>query len=526
MGSSDGQASEHPRLFTTNDKTSGRYLTLSHCWGKVIPPRLTLKTLDTWHIRLPDEELPQTFRDAIWLTRELGERYLWIDSICIVQDDDIELGTQIGLMGEIFEGSFCTIAAVDAKGLDGLQVADSGLFVSGPERLKIARFRVEPTASGLNLGKDMTEQETPSSSEPRQSGGTADDLCEVRLQEAPKPAYPFPLRLEAKAWHSRGWVFQERELSRRCIFFTEDDVGWRCNRYWETEQTGIPERRWHRGDYNLETSTEYGGISYDPDYSLRKTWQNAVEKYSSTKLTFNIDKHKALMGFEERLTTRFGYAFYHGIVNFGQSEHLYAQLLWIPAISRGGLNTIRFPSWSWMNVKGAVKWAHSEYLVYPELLAQAQFRESRSDEAQDLQISGIYQTIKVGTRIGDIPRYSEVDRWTPDIHFGWSELDLHSDTDTILSSEDDSIIGWIAMDATYEAGTAEVLALPLMKYLRQDDEEEPMCVEFLAISETLTNHESTTLQKNETYRRVGRGRVLKNAFDWLETCQSINISII
>jgi hypothetical protein len=510
---------EYARLYTAESRTLGRYMTLSHCWGKVIPPRLTKQTVDAWHVRLPDEELPQTFRDAIWLTRELGERFLWIDSLCIVQDDPAELKTQIGLMGAIFEESFCTIAAVDAKGSDGAQVSDSGLFISGPDNVKIARFQVRVAANGEDAHRDPSTDRVDALSSMSEGTGAPEESCEVRLQEAPKPAYPFPLRLEAKAWHSRGWVFQERELSRRCIFFTEDDLGWRCNRYWETEQTGVPERRWHRGDYNMDSSTAYGGVSYDSEFNLRKTWQNAVNKYSRTKLTFDSDKHNALMGFEERLTTRFGHVFHNGIVDFGQNENTLCQLLWIPEVSRGELNSIRFPSWSWMNVKGSAKWAHSEYLIYPELLAQVKFGDPRSDGMQDLYLSGTLQNVRVGGPVGDIPHHTEFERWRPDLHFGWSELDLHQGTNTLLAPKTEEIIGWVIIDAAPEHHLKEVSALPLLRYLRQDDEEEPMCVDFMALARIHTDRDSDVSQNSETWQRVGRGRILKSAFEWLDNCQ-------
>ncbi|KAI8680767.1 HET domain-containing protein [Fusarium sp. Ph1] len=510
----DGRSEEKkPRVYTTHGKEIGRYMTLSHCWGKVIPPRMTKDTVDAWQVELPLASLPKTFRDAIWLTRELGERFLWIDSICIVQDDPTELMTQIRLMGVIFEESFCTIAAVDAKGSDGSQMVDSGLFVSGPAVARTAKFQVKTTGTNnFGLAESITG---PSHSSSQQE---VDELCEVIMQEASDTVDPFPLRLQFKAWHSRGWVFQERELSRRCIFFTEYDLGWRCNRYWETEQTGIPECRRPRGEYTMDGTKAYGGVSYDAEYNLRKTWQNTVHQYSVTKLTYNSDKHNALMGFEERLATRFGYKFHHGIVDFGHCEHLHTQLLWVPAISRGGLNDIKFPSWSWMNVKGAVKWPHDEYLVYPELLAQVVFGAPKVNERiQELHISGPFQSIRVGARIGDIPHYTERERWAPDTHFGWSELGMHPDTNTLLSSKDDQVIGWVALDADLES--EDIFAFPLLRYLRQDDEVEPMCVDFLAVSGNFTRPDLHAPEKKGPCRRVGRGRVLKAAFEWLDGCQ-------
>ena len=64
-----------------------RYLTLSHCWGDDVPLRLTGETYGRFKGGIPFEDLPKTFSDACKVTRKLGHEYLWIDSLCIVQDD-------------------------------------------------------------------------------------------------------------------------------------------------------------------------------------------------------------------------------------------------------------------------------------------------------------------------------------------------------------------------------------------------------------------------------------------------------
>lgn len=67
-------------------KERAAYIALSHCWGGAISPMLTSKTIHAFQDRLPFLELPANFRDAITITRRLGFRYLWIDSLCIIQD--------------------------------------------------------------------------------------------------------------------------------------------------------------------------------------------------------------------------------------------------------------------------------------------------------------------------------------------------------------------------------------------------------------------------------------------------------
>lgn len=97
---------------------SGRYMTLSHCWGTGSDIQLasitTKATLASRRQIIEISDLQKTFQDAIHVTRRLGIRYLWIDSLCIVQDDeeDVDLGCQD--MSEIYSYSYCTIAASDS----------------------------------------------------------------------------------------------------------------------------------------------------------------------------------------------------------------------------------------------------------------------------------------------------------------------------------------------------------------------------------------------------------------------------
>jgi hypothetical protein len=82
-----GDSQQDPRLVETGGK-HGRWATLSHCWGKVRPLMTTQSTLDQRKRSIPITYLPKTFQDAIMITRGLGLQYLWIDSLCIVQDSD------------------------------------------------------------------------------------------------------------------------------------------------------------------------------------------------------------------------------------------------------------------------------------------------------------------------------------------------------------------------------------------------------------------------------------------------------
>ena len=77
---------QNPRLYESNGEL-GQYIALSHCWGTAQHFTTEKKTLAERLSGMSWAVLPKTFRDAIFLTRKLGIRFIWIDSLCIIQDD-------------------------------------------------------------------------------------------------------------------------------------------------------------------------------------------------------------------------------------------------------------------------------------------------------------------------------------------------------------------------------------------------------------------------------------------------------
>jgi Heterokaryon incompatibility protein (HET) len=94
----------------------GRYVALSHCWGKSPRTVLTSKTLeDLKNPGIAISYLPKTFRDAVQITRKLRVRYLWIDSFCILQDSVIDWEEEATKMADVYRNSYITISASDSK---------------------------------------------------------------------------------------------------------------------------------------------------------------------------------------------------------------------------------------------------------------------------------------------------------------------------------------------------------------------------------------------------------------------------
>ena len=125
------------RLVDTKGQTKyAKYATLSYCWGKI--SFLTLRKTNQNVLRqgLPDAALPKTHRHAVQIARVLGLKYLWIDSLCIIQDSPSDWQYQALTMHDVFRNSACTIAA--QWGID----ADAGC-IPNPPRLYSGHLEIE-----------------------------------------------------------------------------------------------------------------------------------------------------------------------------------------------------------------------------------------------------------------------------------------------------------------------------------------------------------------------------------------------
>lgn len=176
------------RLWETSADDSGAWVALSHQWGSR-HLSTTRKSLEKHIQGMEIHKLPATFRDAITVTRALRHRYLWIDSLCVIQGPDGDFRDEAKRMEEVYSGAYCVIAASSA--------AD---HFSGFLKPRNARDYV-----GLESGgKDK---------EPFYICQSIDN---------------FKSHVLDGALHSRGWVYQEHALARRTVFFTEHQTYYEC----------------------------------------------------------------------------------------------------------------------------------------------------------------------------------------------------------------------------------------------------------------------------------------------------------
>jgi hypothetical protein len=100
---------------TAKESIKEDYATLSHCWGGQSIIKLTTDALAQFQKKIETASLPQTFRDAILVARRLGIRYLWIDSLCIIQDSLQDWQKEAALMGEVYSNSTLNVMATACR---------------------------------------------------------------------------------------------------------------------------------------------------------------------------------------------------------------------------------------------------------------------------------------------------------------------------------------------------------------------------------------------------------------------------
>lgn len=195
----------------------GAYIALSHCWGNSQPCVTAHATTEDGASTLEHRKrgifwntLPKTFQDAITVTSLLGLSFIWIDSLCIIQNDKEDWATESAKMADIYEHASLTISATvsagDSYGCFSSSFSTSrSLLISLPEDVGTCEIAVRKPISHW------------------------DTLGQGELHAR------FPLM-------SRGWAFQERLLSRRILHFSESELVWECRELTTCECGGFGEQ--------------------------------------------------------------------------------------------------------------------------------------------------------------------------------------------------------------------------------------------------------------------------------------------
>ncbi|KAK1831305.1 heterokaryon incompatibility protein 6, OR allele [Podospora conica] len=320
-------------LCITTPSSPVPYAALSYVWG-TNPVLRTLKS-NVDDLRQPgafdrrEFSLPATIRDAVTLCSRLGVRYLWVDSLCIVQDDPVSQGEQLRAMGSVYGRAEFTVAAL------GSRDAGAGIArVIGPgEKQRVIR---------LPGGREL-------------------------VVAAGKAAVGLGV-LKGGKWASRGWTLQEEVFSRRVLALEEGGgATWVCfGGQWTEGVEFVGEGEGEVGDGDGDGGFKLGPVTWP---SIR-AFADLAGEYATRDLTYATDTVNAFAG----ILTPMGQWFPGGLL-FGVAEFTFdAGLLWDVRRAGAALRSgdddggFPFPSWSWIAWQGDLKfnlWGEGEDYSFP-----------------------------------------------------------------------------------------------------------------------------------------------------------------
>jgi hypothetical protein len=322
----------HLRCITAGTDAD-RYLALSYVWPEndgnardsgEQPVRLDKRGF--WHFRLPgalgdaNVVLPPVLQDAISLTNMLRERYLWVDRLCIVQDDDSTV-SEVMKMDQIYSNAYLTIIAAGSHGL-----LTPAMLVNWNQRCASATHSL-PTNSVY-----------------------ASDECRPLNEHVNKWMMDHYKKLSESRWATRGWTYQEQILSNRSVIFQDDEVFWECNRsVWDGHRLlpGIDGR-------STEEASKMGMRLSELRLSDFSLYVDLICFYNHRDFSFPQDAIAAISGILNVLTP----AFPGGFLGALPISFLDYALLWQPlrkASRRRRATCVvgvpakepTLPSWSW-----------------------------------------------------------------------------------------------------------------------------------------------------------------------------------
>ncbi|KAI0548700.1 heterokaryon incompatibility protein-domain-containing protein [Xylaria curta] len=325
-----------------------RYATLSHCWGTLELLKLQKENYNSFLVKIEESELCQTFRDTIRIVKHLGLEYLWIDSLCIVQDDYEDWIRESANMCDVYGGSSINIAATSAR---------DGSFGCFADRDKKTLRNIRKIRVPVSVENKIT-------------------LYDCASEDIYHTVDSGPLTY-------RAWAFQERFLAHRTLIFTNSQLFWECETILacETFPDKVPED--YCWEYKmpkvalLSHNREKSVIPYEkkrselnismagllvPDPSLLRLWSFIVINYSRAKLTKPTDKLVALSGVAKWLQNRNNDVYLAGMWRRG----LEVQLCWKCHRSDEENPLTRpaeyiAPSWSWAST-------NSEIIFYADFM--------------------------------------------------------------------------------------------------------------------------------------------------------------
>ena len=327
----------------------GNYLTLSHCWGATPSDaswKTTLGKVKRFSTRIPPEDLPRTFQEAVTITRNLGQRYIWIDSLCIIQDSTEDWEIESAKMAEVYSKSLCTLVAASAHSNGGC------ICPRDPNEVTTATLMLSSQFGSL-LRKVTIFPRLP--------------LLNELIEQAPVS--------------QRAWCLQEQELSTRSVQFTTHQFLWRCKTAHTSEgairgaMEGL-DGKINFADfkpcYEYAKQELFGGSNarearvnpastanekkQDLSYAYFRYWYQTMESFANRNITIETDRLPAISGLARRQERYQDDQFLAGI----WANDILPGLLWRQRTLFGEGGRLKrpksfiAPSWSWICLSAPV----------------------------------------------------------------------------------------------------------------------------------------------------------------------------
>lgn len=322
------------------------YIALSHCWGRTQHLTTEGNTLGRRKKNIPFASMSRNFQDAITIARKLDIQYVWIDSLCIVQDDAKDWETEASKMASIYNGAYLVVAATATPDGSGgclfarkPHITINGTSPTGAPFEIYGRETISHDIFGWNVDKNLRRVWDPSNTQ--------------EWINRHDTAYPLM---------SRAWCFQERMLATRMLHYTKKEVVFECASSMSCECGALQD---HDQDPHLEARRTIltrpaqvpgGTVTSQNDHDIGDpgTWRDFMMEFSQKKITRRTDCLPAIAGLAVK---------WHRGPSTGRylagiwEDDLLRSLAWLPHEADQGqeLGYIA-PSWSWLSAQRGVTW--------------------------------------------------------------------------------------------------------------------------------------------------------------------------
>lgn len=331
-----------------------QYVALSHMWGDttVSPPYRTFQSNFEQHkTQIDKSKLPRNFQDAVRVSCALGIRYLWIDSLCIIQDSDEDWREQALQMHLVYRHAQVTIVATQASS------SHSGFLHRDVELSRAIRIEYKSDDAQTEKRRSFI-------------------LCRHQSSKEGQRMHA----VDGARWNTRGWTMQERSLSTRTIHFCRNKLFFECRGSLLSEENEPPQEvellshvMWPRGE-KVSTQRFY------------ENWELHVNEYCRRNLTNCRDKLPAIHSIAEEMSER------------TKMEYVACAGMWRPYFKRELLWTVGFgeaskppvpraPSWSWASLEAHTNFVDTLLHGIKRSTQQPLGRQLKANPFQVLEVS-------------------------------------------------------------------------------------------------------------------------------------------